>query len=205
MKYFLGIGFSTNIYTKNPRVKIYIDNIFIDDYIVPSWEDAGLPPQNVYEILLPKSLNEFTIKIIIDNNDNNYRNGFLTKATFVCLKDFYLYPSSIYKNRSKNNTKTTLMKRFIDIKNKFNYPKEKIKDNQFFNLLPYSEWKHTEGDDKGKIVKALSHTMFGSGIVTCKIYKKYGIYIAKEIKTPWNFEIDSPFKHFTRIVQFENE
>ena len=47
--------------------------------------------------------------------------------------------------------------------------------------------------------------MFGSGIVTCKIYKKYGIYIAKEIKTPWNFEIDSPFKHFTRKVQFENE
>jgi hypothetical protein len=198
MKYLLGVGFSTNIFSKNPRVKIYFDDIFIDDYFLPAFDsNKGLPPQNVYEVNIPKTLKEFTIKIILDNNDNNYRNGFLSKATSVMLQDFYLLPNS------EDEFSKHILQGFSKIRQKFNFSKEKTKDNQFFNLLPYSTWTHLDGNHKGKSNK-LYHKLFGTGEITCKIYKKYGIYIAKEIKKPWSFAFTNFAVHLDRIYKEKN-
>lgn len=115
MKYVLGVGFGYQHYKEPANIKIFSDDIMIDDYDlnvdieVKAQEPSKFLQDNFkgFEkdvLYMPSRCKLYTIdeKIIGKNftfqihcNSNNYSNGFMTKTSLVCPSFIFLVPSKI--------------------------------------------------------------------------------------------------------------
>jgi len=156
----LALGFYCQIYKKKPNIRIFINNIFIDEFDIEPYDfkNDSIPNLKFYQLNLP-DIKEHSIKLKIKNSDSNYSNGFMTKSTLIKLHTCNLVPCDDYqyvfnKIYSNNN----LMAKELDIVN--------------FNLIPYLFWR----DEQQNFIKNVSHlTIGGSGTFTCDLIKYINI------------------------------
>ena len=112
MRQLLMLGFYCEVYRREPRCRVYVNDILLDEFNIPHtpykdvWTaDMELDPKIEYReqvelqsnILFLKYLelddadkNSLDIKIEIQNNDNNYSNGFMNKYTRVMLSQCWI-------------------------------------------------------------------------------------------------------------------
>jgi len=157
----LCIGFYCQIYKKNPNVRIFLDNRFIDEIDIQSINgiDDKLPNLYFYHLkLLPFPINH-NIHLEVKNSDSNYNNGFMTKSTLLRFVNFSLLPYSeceLAHNVINNTVSDSLM--------------------YTYSLLPYTVWK----DENGNIVKnVIRSTIGGSGTFSCDFSRS---------RAMWKFE-----------------
>jgi hypothetical protein len=135
MKYVLGLGLKINQkYKKNSTVRVFIDESFIDEYEIDSADTASTPviieelcywfpksniktlPKEDFFVQCPKHWKTYVIddsiiknsneiRLVIDNDDTNYTNGFLTNSTLLDLRHVFLLPSDFF-NHFHSNAKT---------------------------------------------------------------------------------------------------
>jgi hypothetical protein len=122
MDHVLILGFNCFVYKKNPRARIFVNDYFIDEFEVDEfisnfflerlgenqnikgfikrknktvYKDKLFPKLKVYTISHNLLRESNKIKIEVENNDNNYTNGFMTLSTMLELMHFYLIPKKI--------------------------------------------------------------------------------------------------------------
>lgn len=127
MKQVLILALGCSVYKKNPLIRVEIDDVFVDEFDLPhtinheeiqknyNQNDPNIilqpdpyPMLKEYQqFLLEKSylkIYEIENKNVLDvhfsfyNDDNNYTNGFMNKATFVYPIFFNIVPYKVFKN-----------------------------------------------------------------------------------------------------------
>ena len=156
----LALGFYCQLYKKKPNIRIFFNDIFIDEFDIDShdFKTASIPSLKFYQLDLP-DVKEHSIKLEVKNNDSNYNNGFMTKSTLIKLHTCNLVPCDDYQyvfNKIYSNN--TITSKETDIIN--------------FNLIPYLVWKN----EQQNLIKNVSHlTIGGSGTFTCDLIKYINI------------------------------
>ncbi len=252
MKYLLVLGFGCEVYRREPRAELFINDHLIDQFYIPkhklrdttyyaqvlselgldisvpnistpheekkkistrlhyqpvkqekinAFNIKNLPPLKFYKIEINQPQDQLTIRIDIDNNDNNYTNGFITKSTLLQLQIFYLFP-----------LEEKLLKRLEKImkKNKLNenYAWYRRYYNHFFKISRSTHWHGKNGQTfntrNGYPLEL--HQTGGSGYFICKLVKKYGIFITKFIK-PYRYRYNHSIVNylFDKYQQHENQ
>jgi hypothetical protein len=209
MRYLLVVGFVCNVYKKEPRARIFVNDRMIDEYYIPNHHDdwldnfiqqqhvlqpnvenefenlyiKNLPPLKFYELEINEKQENIDFIIEIDNDDNNYNNGFMTKSTLIQLRIFYFFPLNL-----------KLLSKLEKIYNKNKLSKNLAwfysgKFNLFDNNLKNVEWHwHKNNKDilnngRGDSISMSHYQVGGSGFFIIKRIKKYGILISKLIKS----------------------
>jgi hypothetical protein len=191
MKYLLVVEFLCEIYRKEPRARIFLNDQLLDEFFVEqnnsnnvsettnpttlittinNLQEFGLRKAKIFELDIPKSLNDVIIKIEIENNDNNYTNGFMTRYTQLILEHFYLIPL---------NSKLIARLRAIRRKRQFseNYALWQSQKQDIMDLILHTSWH-----EKEKKIDFVPGQIFGTnGKFICKLHKKYGFLIPKEM------------------------
>lgn len=208
MRYLLVIGFACDVYRQNPRSRIFFDNKLIDEFYIQNNKDTLTPaienfflnnyilkpspmdallnlsmknfaPLRFYEIEVDQTKNQQELRIEIKNNDSNYNNGFMTNSTLLRLQVCHFFPLN-----------KELLARLVKIrkKNLINqkYAWFRSNKNTIFKLIENGiEWN-------GENTQTVSTTnnlhlnlikIGGSGYFSCKLVKKYGIFITKLYKS----------------------
>ena len=158
----LALGFYCQIYKKRPNVRIFVNNIFIDEFDVDShdFENCNsIPNLKFYQLNLLDEFHKHSIKLEIKNSDSNYNNGFMTKSTLIKFHTCCLVPCDDYQY----------------VLNKINFThsfKFEEADMKTFNLIPYLNWK----DEKNNFIENPLHlTIGGSGVFTCDLFKHISV------------------------------
>jgi hypothetical protein len=120
MQYVLGLAILCKKYKKNPIVRLFIDNKFIDEFIIDDttklfngplwgWRSTRDPTQDgelrlsfankykIFDIDGKIFKNNSKITFEIQNKDSNYVNGFITKSTVIAMHNIFLIPKSLLK------------------------------------------------------------------------------------------------------------
>ena len=120
MKQLLILGFLCEVYTKEPLCRVYVNDVLVDEFNIPhtpridAWTaDMILDPAHWnHNSFIHKSSPSFykfiefnnfdskslDIRVEIQNNDNNYANGFMTQYTRVMLCQSYLAPIKLWED-----------------------------------------------------------------------------------------------------------
>jgi hypothetical protein len=163
----LALGFYCQIYKKKPNIRIFINNIFIDEFDIEPYdfENNSVPNLKFYQLNLPNNFKEYSIKLNIKNSDSNYNNGFMTKSTLIKFHTCCLVPCNDYQYvLNKINSKNSI---------KFEEP-----DMAAFNLIPHLFWK----DEQNNFLENILHlTIGGSGVFTCDLIRHINILKPKSI------------------------
>lgn len=118
----LGIGFQCKVYKKNPRIRLFIGDVFIDEFDQKNYVSNleknntwSVPYQkidfNTYKIKLIEIPDELLteqqgkVKIEVKNDDSNWTNGFMTKSTNLCLDTCFIIQKKILENCDWNKIK----------------------------------------------------------------------------------------------------
>jgi hypothetical protein len=196
MKYVLILSFRAQIYRYEPRVRVYFRDVMIDEFHVPEhkFDDIRKPMIHSYVVEVPRELKETEIKLKILNHDNNWTNGFMTKDTNIWLEEIHFFPEPAMKNLYNFNSRANpIHRRMEDIKLRLIGNDNTQEKNGMFNLIEYVSFHRIEGLHKGEEVKNIKHLKFGgSGYYSVKLYKKYGMLIAKNMQYPRKFWIKRP-------------
>lgn len=203
MRYLLVVGFFCNVYRKEPQARLFVGEKLIDEFNIKNSIDKdpivfefykdyhtlqpcnrekmnqleidNMPTLRFYEIDVENKQNLLELRIDINNNDNNYNNGFMTKSTTLKLRFFSFFPL---------DKKLLLRLNKIMKKNRFNenYAWYHRNNNSIFDLTTNFQWK----EEKNKQIFTNTNNYFlnrqyvgGSGSFKCTLVKKYGIFISK--------------------------
>ena len=91
MKWLLIYEFDVKIYRRAPTVRIFLEDVLLNEFTLEKIT------RGIIEFdYSPKDKNNLTVEMI--NDDNNYTNGFMTKATYVIPKFLFVVPKFIIKN-----------------------------------------------------------------------------------------------------------
>lgn len=202
MKYLLVVGFHCAVYRKEPRARLFFNDQLIDefnikhkvenkdvinplvnlkhqlepceDWLYNEYWKNNLPPLRFYDIDVDDQVQQVSVKIDIDNDDNNYTNGFTTKFTNLRLSALSLLPM---------DRKIFEWFRLKACEQKFTTEKyswhRKTKQNRFFHLLDSVSWTGKNGQKFNNI----DFDIGGSGNFYCELIKKYTILLGK-LKCP---------------------
>ena len=229
MKYLLVVGFYCNVYRKEPQARLFVGDKLIDEFNIKHCIDKDyisfeffkdyhtLQPRNretsnslliktmpnlqFYEIDVKKKQDLLELRIDINNNDNNYNNGFMTKSTLLQLRIFSFFPL---------NKKILLRLKKINYKNRLtkNYAWEGCIKNAIFDLTSNDfQWNKENGqiitNTPGNLLK--KYYIGGSGCFKCELVKKYGMFIAK-LKKPYRYSLDYSIIYFyDKYQQYANQ
>jgi hypothetical protein len=157
-----------------------------------------MPPLRFYNLNVEDQLQRSQIRIDVDNNDNNYNNGFMTKSTLLQFKILSLLPADrkIYewfKLKSWNQKYT----------HKYAYYWKKPSNN-FFMLQFGSTWL---GKNQRSLIAM--HDIGGSGSLHCELIKKYGILLPKLLnpKQKYIYVVTDPIHKliYDKYEQYANQ
>jgi hypothetical protein len=203
MKYLLVVGFSCEVYRKEPRARIYVGDKLIDEFLISHHKDTfidakknflqlqplpsdkfnnmmirNLPPLRFYEIEIPKKYNQLKLRIDVDNDDSNSTNGFITKSTLLKLQSLYFFPY---------NKKILLYLDKIKTKNRIgkNYAWYRRQKCCIFDIADNTKYYRISKESISLFPaeKIKTHDIGGSGYFDCELVKKYGIFIPQLIKS----------------------
>lgn len=216
MKYLLVVGFACDVYCVEPRARIFVGDQFIDEFNIKHHRDTlsshyanffkkkhvlhpylqieehvseiiNFPSLRFYEINIELSKENLSLRIEIENNDNNYVNGFMTKNTVLQLQVFHFFPLH-----------QKLLSKLERIKNKNQFSKNygwyRNKKSMIFNLIFNVEWygknKQIFKNNTNQFMSG--YKIGGSGHFVAKLVKKYGIFFIK-LKRPYRY-------HFNKLL-----
>ena len=203
MKYLLVVGFACDVYRREPQVRLFFNEQLIDEFRIPHLDDKKklihpsstlkhplepynekieieylqnkLPLLRFYELDVDDKLQQALIRIDVDNNDNNYINGFMTKFTQLQFKILSLLPADrkIYEWFALKSRNQRLTDRFA-------WHRKKLY-NAFFSLIDNLTWIGKNGEKINNLTFSNydSHPIGGSGSLHCELIKKYGILLGK--------------------------
>jgi hypothetical protein len=217
MKYLLAVGFYCDVYRQEPRARIFIDDKLIDEFSIKHQKKTNeflknfhllkpnkdtinnLPTLQLYEIDI-NNKEQLTISIQIENVDNNYNNGFMTRNTLLQLNVFSFFPL--------NKKLFTRLLKIYDKKIKENYAWTRRYKNNIYNIENHTVWN----GKNNQIIKDYSYpsisdyTIGGSGYFSCDLIKKYNMFIPK-ISKPYKFNIKKHFYNyiFDKYEQYANQ
>ena len=177
-----------------PGARVFVDDKLIDEYFIAPYKSSfendrkvllrtllyptnrkeidnlffkNMPLLKFYEINIDSEQNKLNLLIEIDNNDNNYNNGFLSKSTLVQLKVCYFFPlhKKLLERFNKKMSKNTTGR---------NYAWTRRQTNTLFDLVKNGmEW---HGKNK-QIFKSKSNfelnfmSIGGDGYFSCNLEK----------------------------------
>ena len=233
MRCLLFVGIAVEIYKKPPRIRIYLNDKFIDETPVTKnnleylqkWQHRknhyvldptiiNRPPGGpdhmfVYEVDVPDS--NVTIKLMLENDDNNFTNGFMTKFTSVTLLYLNLIPLKIFSDK-----KISRLKKYIFRRNSNFFGGQAIKIKNYYKNRQTFLCNFVDQGCVKFIAK--DNTLFNdvriwtigskSGTYFCEIEKKYGIYVnANKNKSNgyYSFWFDDLKNLFDKYVKNENK
>ena len=129
MRQLLILGFHCNIYKKEPQCRVYVEDVLVDEFDIPQSDEVAVEIDRLDPLRKYKNLQNFTtnppflkyiefddagadsldVIIKIQNNDNNYANGFMSKHTHVTLSHVFLASKKALENIDNltNNSKFT--------------------------------------------------------------------------------------------------
>lgn len=234
MRCLLFVGLAIEIYKKPVMIRIYLDDKFIDEitlgksnlkylqkwkkkikknnYLDPTviWTPPGGPDHMfVYEVDTPDA--NVTIKLMIDNDDNNFTNGFLTKFTSVTLLYLNLIPLKIFCNEKISRIKKYSFSRKSNF---FNGKAKEIKNwyksrPKFFGNLVYKRCPIKFIAKDNTVFNDIHLWSNGkSGTYLCEITKKFGIYVNKnknKFLGYYHFWFDDIKNLFDKYLKYENQ
>lgn len=220
------LGFTCKKYSKLPKARLYIMDELIDEFYIE--ECSHDEPYNLalrhYYIRVPKEVKETDIIIEVDNNDNNFNNGFMTRLTTVMLQTMWLLPAetlpsspsagamlwgkinppldpeTFNQRRSFKHALKVLKNRKFSVLNDRDH-----RHNKIYELNHQTSWTHTEGDDQG-----ISHSpgdlyeRAGSGFYKVSLYKKYGVLIPKNVNPPWKIFTSHPTQLLDKVYRWND-
>lgn len=198
MKYILVVGANYQKYKKNPIIRIYLNDQFLDEYELTkhqiNFTDSQkiitnldpLPDTNPYsneiqnwkflEFNTNKSNININFKII--NQDSNYTNGFMTKTTLISFNFCYLLSEKLLTNFENIYKKFSKIKK--NFSNKTIIKKYYSNDNiwpVFYNLFENCsiDFKSSNLSLTNSIITQL--LLGGSGEININCVKKHGFWL----------------------------
>ena len=127
MRQLLMLGFHCEVYRREPLCRIYINDVLVDEFNIPQSDGVAFEVDVLDPLRPRKFLENFitnppfikyiefddagadTLDVVlkIENDDNNYANGFMNKYTHIILSDLYLTSKKVLENIDKltNNFK----------------------------------------------------------------------------------------------------
>lgn len=220
MRYLLVMGFFCDVYRREPLARFYFDDQLIDEFLIQhstekdiiytkhlldpksriEYNQKCLPPLRFYELEINKVSRYANIRIQINNDDNNYMNGFMSKNTLLKFRVLSLLP----KDRSVHDW----LVRQVRHRNPWIHSK---KCNKLLDLTRYVEWRSNNGE---KIIHHLfQHIYIGtSGNLHCELIKKYGVFMPKSLtqNTPYLYTVakkwhDTLYDKYVQYEQYANK
>ena len=113
------LGFYCEVYRREPLCRIYVNNVLVDEFNIPHTTHKDVSTGNMrldptfygHEDFEFKSNTPFLklielddadvknldLRVELQNNDNNYSNGFITKHTLVMLCQCWLAPVKVWE------------------------------------------------------------------------------------------------------------
>jgi hypothetical protein len=207
MKYLLVVGFSCEVYRREPRARLFFNEQLVDEFYIPHQDDKknlihpihnlkhrlepctdkieiehlqnSLPLLRFYELDVNDKLQQVLIRIDVDNDDSNYNNGFITKSTQLQFKVLSLLPADrkIYEWFALKSQTQRLTDRYA-------WHRKNLY-NVFFSLVNNSTWigknrqKFTNIAPSPNGIYNGIYTIGGSGSLHCELIKKYGILLGR--------------------------
>jgi len=200
MRYLLVVGFACDVFKQEPQAKIFVGDKFIDEFKISKHNDAmqnnsfyvgenalqptskkefaqnlisRLPTLRFYEVDLDQSIDSIELEIHIENNDNNFTNGFMNASTFIKLQACYFFPLN-----------QILLERYIKIVGKNiiskNYAWYRSQKNLLFDLLRNGIQAKKKLNDAIITTEDLASYSIGGNIkFVCNLKKKYGVLLNK--------------------------
>ena len=121
MRQLLMLGFYCEVYRREPRCRVYVNDVLVDEFNIPhtpykqvDTNNTTLNPKyyehnnsKLHTLFLKyiefddQDIENMDIRIEIQNNDNNYANGFMNKYTRVMLSHTFLLSKKLL-NRIDN-------------------------------------------------------------------------------------------------------
>jgi len=197
MKYLLVVGFSCDVYRKEPQARIFVGDKLIDEFYISPHKDTltivkktfrqnmhvlqkfssieflntqikNFPPLRFYEIEIEQKHNRLKLRIDIDNSDSNSNNGFITKSSLLKLQIFYFFPL----DKKILSKLSKISEKNLITKNYAWY--------RSFRSFIFNNNMQWQGRNR-QIVPANfdldEYNIGGSGYFACELVKKYGIFI----------------------------
>jgi hypothetical protein len=222
MDYVLGIGFWCNKYKKLPTARVYFKDQFLEEFEInhnPIPDIGHLPIAkyaNEKQIVVKKPIakwpeaklfvipyeqvennEEIKITVEIDNNDNNYTNGFMTKFTSICLKTFFFCRKDFILDREKYEPLVDrhqhMMGDPFSSTSKWSVFFDKYKNTDrkviFPVLTTFTKWS----GNKGQVIdNIIDHTIGGSGKFEVTLTKKHKNWLPFKTVKPWGMVWQQP-------------
>ena len=204
MKCLLFVSLAVEIYKQPPQIRFYLGDKFIDEMTIekntnleylqkslvqPDKLDPNINsirrrvPDHMFVYEVDVSDTSGTLKVMIDNDDNNFTNGFMTKFTSITLLYLNLIPCEIFTDEKilriekYRFRKRSLYKKAKSIKDFY-----KTRPRIFGNLVhPGCPIKFVSNDGK-EFDDVYLYPIGKSGTYLCDITKKYGLYVNKNAK-----------------------
>ena len=212
MKYLLCMGFFCNVYKVEPKVRIFLNDILIDEVTLEHQDKIfanrethflcntplgdsplkNLPKFFIYNIDIDDDWKKIKLKLDVDNDDSNYSNGFMTKSTLLILDYFFLLPEN------KN-----LYFKFKDWRRK----KMISADYAWFcshnrDLFSYATSLLWHQNERKKL--EIGECVGGSGYFECELHKKYKIFMPN-LPQPYRFSLQEKLIEYIYDKYSENE
>lgn len=223
------LGFACNVYRQEPQARIFIGNRFVDEFSISNYADTltsarnnfrdtyntlrpfkeieqinhqieNFPPLKFYEVNLSEILETLEIRIEIKNHDSNYINGFITNSTLIKLQVFSFFPLNV-----------GIIEKFMKIRNKNrlskNYAWYRANKNFIFDFSRDGmQWQGKNGL-MVEGTKLQLNNLGGDGMFTCKLKKKYGIFIKSALSYSYRFNFNYSIIHYflNKYLQHANQ
>jgi hypothetical protein len=249
------LGFYCEVYKREPLCRVYINDVLVDEFNIPHTPQKEIE-WNSDIILDPKFLNRtfFTaqsnptfckyieldngeataldLRVEIQNNDNNYANGFMTNHTRVMLLHCFLLSKNTlerldsmqndFKFSRKNQHKYYKKKNIVDYYAVPNSNKTGIFDNfaNWMNLHFPDITQHPQSEEQLKSHfsnyqylptmwqdSPAEHWIGSSGYCHLTLKKKLGFWrhSTDRRRGCWNFgQIDTAKYLYDKYLQYEN-
>lgn len=226
MRYLLVVGFACDVYRREPRARIFVGDKLLDEFNIlhDSSEKTdsafnfplldphlrikfferqirNFPSLRFYEVEIDKNMDEVILRINIENNDNNYTNGFISKSTLIKLQVCMFFPID---QKLLNRLSKIIQKNFLK-----NFAWVYSSKNDIFNLfhtgcvkwIGYNEKKNMNNFPNN----LYNHNVGGNGDFIGNLSKKYGIYLPK-IKKSYRFNFNRLLINYMldKYVQYAN-
>jgi hypothetical protein len=228
MRYLLVVGFACDVYRQEPRARVYfndqlIDEFFIENHIKNVELDTKhplepiprqkliehrtkcLPPLHLYELDIHKESKHANIRIDINNDDNNYTNGFMNQTTLIQCRILSLLP----KDKSVHDYFVHHMRHRM-LSHRYAWFR-KNKMNLLVDLTNSVEVRGNHGQKKNVLSPGQTihfYNIGGSCSLHCELIKKYDMLIPKLQITnkPYLYEMHGLLNNiiYNKYKQHEN-
>ena len=212
MRYMLGLSFTCKIYKKFPTIRVFADDIFIDEFTLNEKSVCKVKERGegmwkirttiktLYTFEIDgKHLND-KISLHIENNDSNYTNGFITKSTLIQLSFRFLIPMHFLEDNFKKLN--YLMQKYNDTEKQLPNDIEDTNDGTKIQRWPTGGKGYWNGKEYHTFDE---HWLGGTGIMKFKIIKKLNISMLDSpiyTKDEWYVEyedyFDDPMKNTSK-------